>query len=104
MDDLASSLADAQKEDALADLGADLALMASFSEQDLWAVARSAMSGRDQEMLVYLSELQSQRDLSDSEEAVLDTLRQTYGQVTLRKARAYALLSLRGGKPLLTEN
>ncbi len=78
--------------------------MASFSDQDLWAVARSAMSDRDQETLAYLSELQSQRDLSDSEAAKLDSLRQTYGQVTLRKARAYALLSLRGGKPLLAEN
>lgn len=104
MDDLASSLADAQNEDTPTDIGADLALMVSLNDQDLWAIARSAMSIRDQEMLDYLSELQSQRDLSDNETAKLAALRQTYGQVTLRKARAYVLLSLRAGKPLLAEN
>ncbi|GEM_PF-7004210 len=55
-------------------------------------------------MLAYLSELQGQRDLSDSEADKLDSLCQTYGKVTLRRARAYALLSLRWGKPLLAEN
>ncbi len=104
MDDLASFLADVHNDCTRADIATDLALMASLSDKDLWMIARSAMSVRDQEMLAYLSELQSQRDLSDSEITKLDTLRQTYGQVTLRKARAYALLSLRGGKPLLAEN
>ena len=104
MDDLASILADAQNDCARPDVAADLALMASLGDQDLWTIARSAMSGRDQEALAYLSELQSQRELSDSETAKLDTLRQKYGQVTLRKARAYVLLSLRAGKPLLAEN
>jgi hypothetical protein len=104
VDDLASSLAGAQDDYTPTDRAADLALMASLSDQDLWTIARSAMSGRDQETLAYLSELQSQRPLSDNEMAKLDALRQTYGQVTLRKARAYALLSLRGGKPLLAEN
>ncbi len=99
---LAAALPDVQ--DAPADMRSELARMTWLSDQDLWAIAGSAMSGRDQEMFAYLSELQSQRDLSDNETAKLDALRQTYGQVTLRKARAYALLSLRGGKPLLVEN
>jgi hypothetical protein len=103
-DDLVSFPADAQNDCTRPDMAADLARMASLSDQDLWMIARSAMSRREQEMLACLSELQSQRDLSDNETARLDALRQTYGQVTLRKARAYALLSLRGGKPLLAEH
>lgn len=99
---LAAALPEVQ--DAPADMGIELARMTWLSDQELWSIARSAMSDREQEALAYLSELQSQRDLSDSEMTKLDTLRQTYGQVTLRKARAYALLSLRGGKLLLAEN
>ena len=99
---LAAALPEVQ--DAPPDMRVELARMTWLSDQDLWAIARSAMSGRDQEMLAYLSELQSQRPLSDNEMAKLDALRQSYGQVTLRKARAYALLGLRGGKPLLAEN
>ncbi len=99
---LAAALPEVQ--DAPADMRPELARMTWLSDSDLWTIARSAMSGADQEMLTYLSELQSQRDLSDHEAAKLDALRQTYGQVTLRKARAYALLSLRGGKLLLAEN
>lgn len=99
---LAAALPEVQ--DAPADMWAELAHMTWLSDRDLWVIARSAMSTTDQEAFAYLSELQSQRELSDNEIAKLDTLRQTYGQVTLRKARAYVLLSLRGGKPLLAEN
>ncbi len=34
----------------------------------------------------------------------MESLRQEYRHVTLRKARAYALLSMRGGRPLLADN
>lgn len=98
---LAAALPEMQ--DVPADMQAELARMTWLSDTDLWAIARSVISTKDQEQLRYLSELQSQRMLTDIEEAKLDSLRRTYGKVMLRKARAYALLSLRGGRPLLVE-
>lgn len=86
------------------DMRDELERMTWLSDQDLWTIARSAMSARDQEQLRYLSELQSERSLTEDEAAKLDALLQAYGQVTLSKARAYALLSSRRGKPLLAEN
>jgi hypothetical protein len=82
----------------------ELERMTWLSDEELWTIARSAMSTRDQEQLRYLSELRSQRLLAEDEAAKLDSLLQVYGQVTLCKVQAYALLSLRGGKPLLAEN
>lgn len=99
---LAAALPEVQ--DAPADMRAELARMTWLGDSDLWAITRSAMSARDQEHLQYLSELQSQRVLTEDEVTKLDGLRRAYGQVTLRKARAYALLSLRGGRPLLAES
>jgi hypothetical protein len=99
---LAAALPEVQ--DAPTDMRAELARMTWLSDSDLWIIAGSAMSARDQEQLRYLSELQSQRALTEDEVAQLDALRRAYGQATLRKARAFALLSLRGGRPLLAEN
>jgi len=78
--------------------------MTWLSDQDLWTIARSVMSARDQDQIRYLSELQSQRSLTEDEATKLDALLQVYGQVTLCKAWAYALLSSRGGRPLLIED
>lgn len=91
-------------EDAPADMQADLARMTWFSDRELWAIARSAMSEQRQEQLRHLGEIQSQRALVPAEQELLEALRQEYGRVTLRRARAYALLSLRGGKTLLAES
>ena len=99
---LAAGLPDVQ--DAPADMRVELARMTWLNDTDLWIVARSVMLPKDQEQLRYLSELQSQRTLTEDEETRLQALRRVYGEVTLRKARAYALLSLRGGRPLLAEN
>ncbi|MCY3994180.1 MAG: hypothetical protein OXF50_23350, partial [Caldilineaceae bacterium] len=41
------------------------------------------------------------RPLVQREEVRLQALRESYGKAMLRKARALALLSLRGGQPLL---
>ena len=38
------------------------------------------------------------------ERETLEALRQEYGRTTLRKARAYALLSMRGGRLLLADD
>ena len=98
---LAAALPDV--EDAPADLRVELARMTWLGDQELWAIARSVMPEKEQEQLRYLADLQSQRPLTEHEQATLESLRQAYGRVTLRKARAYALLSLRGGCPLLAK-
>ena len=50
---------------------------------------------------VQLRDLSQQAKPTLPEQKLLDELRREYGRITLRKARAYALLSLRGGQPLL---
>ena len=91
-------------EGAPADMQEELARMTWLDEQTLWAIAQSSLSARKQEQLAYLAELQTQRTLAAAKIADLESLRQEYGRITLRKARAYALLSMRGGRPLLAYN
>jgi len=88
-------------EDAPADMQAELIRMTWLSDRELWAIAQSTMSDEQQEQLRHLTELQARRPLTPEEQESLEALRREYGRVTLRKARAYALLSLRGGRPLL---
>lgn len=92
-----------QVEDVPSDLQAELARMTWLSDQELWDTANSQMSDSDQEQLQRLTELQIIGSLEPAEQQMLESLRQEYGSVTLRKARAYALLSLRGGAPLLKD-
>ncbi len=82
----------------------ELARMTWLDEQTLWSIAQSSLPARKQEHLAYLAELQTQRALTAEEIADLENLRQEYSRVTLRKARAYALLSMSGGRPLLADN
>jgi hypothetical protein len=91
-------------DDAPADLQAELAGMTWLDSDALWQIARSEMSPQQQQRLATLSDRQPQHPLTQDEAALLAQLRNEYGRVTLRKARAYALLSLRGGRPLLSEN
>src|SRR5215510_2777202 len=74
------------------DMQAELMRMTWLNSQELWRIAREQMSAAAQAQLQQLTHLQGQ----------LDALRQEYGRMTLLKARAYALLSLRGGEPLLS--
>lgn len=83
------------------DMQGDLARMTWLSNQELWTIAQSMMTDDHQKQLQNLVELQMERPLSQKEQITLDQLRKEYGRVTLYKARAYALLSLRGGQPLL---
>jgi len=101
-DMLAAALPDV--DDAPVMLQAELARMTWLSNQDLWAIARSAMSHQQQMQMRILVEFQSHRPLTPEEQTALESLREEYGRVTLRKARAYALLSLRGGHPLLSKD
>lgn len=90
-------------EDAPPSLRPELARMTWLSDEALWAVAESAMPVGRQEQFRYLAEIQSQRTLSKAEEETLASLRQEYGRLMLCKARAYALLSMRGGRLLLAD-
>lgn len=101
---LAATLPDLDLEEVPPGMQAELLHMTWLTDNELWTIARSTMTGKQQERLRYLADLQAQRPLTPDELETLDALRREYGRVTLRKARAYALLSLRGGKPLLAEN
>ncbi len=94
---LSTSLPDV--EDAPPEIQAELMRMTWLSDQELSAIAHSQMSDEEQAQLDDLSQHQV---LEPAEQKSLQTLRQRYGQITLRKARAYALLSLRAGQPLLS--
>ena len=85
------------------DMQAELMRMTWLDSQELWHMAREQMSASAQAQLQQLTHLQGQRPLTPDEQAQLDTLRQQYGRMTLLKARAYAVLSLRGGAPLLSQ-
>ncbi|MCB0165127.1 MAG: hypothetical protein KDI79_12925 [Anaerolineae bacterium] len=89
--------------DVPSEMHSDLAQMTWLSDTDLWAIAHSTLSDDRQIQLQQLAELQGRQELTEQEHATLESLRQDYGQVTLRKARAYALLSLRAGQPLLAD-
>jgi hypothetical protein len=82
---------------------AELMRMTWLDSPELWRMAREQMSAAAQAQLQQLTHLQGQRPLTPDEQAQLDALRQEYGRMTLLKARAYALLSLRGGESLLSQ-
>ena len=89
--------------DAPAELQAELLRMTWLDTPALWRMARGQMSAEAQAQLQQLTHLQGHRPLTSEEQGQLDVLRQEYGRITLLKARAYALLSLRGGEPLLRQ-
>lgn len=99
---LAAALPDV--EDVPATMQSELARMTWLNDRELWWIARSTMSEANQQRLSELAEAQMQRPLTAQESQVLTVLREDYRRVTLKKARAYALLSMRGGQPLLAEN
>ncbi len=90
--------------DAPPEIQEDLARMTLLDDKALWEIARRDMPTDQQARLATLAAIQSQRQLNDAEVAELDDLRQEYGLTTLRKARAFALLSMRSGQLLLAEN
>ena len=91
-------------DDVPSDMQAELVRITWLSDQELWAIANSMMSEEQQKQLGDLTDLQAQRQLTQDERETLEALRQEYGRVTLRKARAYALLSMRGGRLLLADD
>ncbi len=74
--------------------------MTFFDEESLWQIAKGEMTSAEQSELQALLDVE-QRPLVPQEQVRLQELRESYGKAMLRKARAYALLSLRGEQPLL---
>jgi hypothetical protein len=75
---------------------AEIAILDNLDETALHDIAASEMIPQDQEMIEQLLDLQGFRPLSDEETDQLNRLRNEYGRVLLRKARAFALLAERG--------
>lgn len=90
-------------EDAPLDMQVELTRMTWFDNQHLWEIAHSFMSVDQQTRMMELAQLQEQHPLATAEQSELEGLRYEYGRAMVRKARAYALLSLRSGKPLLAQ-
>ncbi len=88
-------------QDAPSALQVELMRMTWLDNDELWQMAQRQMTISAQEHMQQLSQLHGERPLTEEEQQQLEALRQEYGRITLIKARAYALLSLRGGKPLL---
>jgi hypothetical protein len=87
-------------DDLPAEMQAELVEMTWLDDVALQAIAGAVLSDADQRRL---AELSGRDSLSDRERGALDGLRDCYGQVTPRKARALALLSVRSGKGLLAQ-
>lgn len=87
--------------DAPPHVQAELTRMIWLSDQELWSIARSQMAPEQQKELRRLNAIQQQRSRQQEEQEAITLLRTEYGRITLRKARAYALLSMRSGRPLL---
>ena len=78
----------------------ELLEMTFLDEESLWRIAKYEVASTDQRELQALLDVQ-RRPVVQREEVRLQALRESYGKAMLRKARALALLSLRGGQPLL---
>lgn len=87
-------------EDVPAEIRAELVAMTWLDDQALLSITKAAVSEKDQRRLADLS---AREALTAKEQEDLQTLRERDVQMTLRKARAYALLSIRSGKGLMTE-
>ena len=87
-------------DDVPASVRSELLRMTFFDEELLWQIAKDEMASAEQKELQALLDVQ-QCSLFPQEQARLQELRESYGKAMLRKARAYALLSLRSGQPLL---
>jgi len=86
-------------DDVPSELQTRLLEMTWLGDGPLLTIAHSSMSEPEQQRLSDLG--QRSAGLTSGEQAELVLLRKRYGEFTLQKARAYALLSIRSGKALL---
>jgi hypothetical protein len=87
-------------DDVPPEMQAELVEMTWLDDDRLLTIADSSMSDEDQERI---AELSNYEKLSPAQYDELTALRDSYGKMTLRKARALALLSVRSRKRLLAD-
>ena len=74
----------------------ELNRLSLLNDIQLWKAAHSVMKSSQQLRLENLAELQKRRELTEAEQAELDSLMDEAGQVMLCKAEARRLLAQRG--------
>jgi len=74
----------------------ELNRLSLLNDIQLWKAAHSVMESSQQLRLENLAELQKRRELTEAEQAELDSLMDEAGQVMLCKAEARRLLAQRG--------
>jgi len=74
----------------------ELAAMRLSSDEALWASTQSTLSPQQQARMSELTQYQAERTLTAAEQNELDNLLAEYDRSVLRRAQAFALLSLRG--------
>ncbi len=79
-----------------AELESELAAVALFKDDQLWASTESSLSAAQQIRLQQLTDISDQRSLTTSEEAELQELLDEYDRALLRRARAMVILAQRG--------
>ncbi len=87
-------------DDVPEDMQAELVEMTWWDDARLMEASDATMPDVRQRRMAQLS---AKDGPSDLEREALERLRREYGRVTLRKARALALLSIRSGKRLLAD-
>ena len=91
-------------DDVPEEMKVELLQMAWIDTPSLWRIAKGQMDSDEQARLNELVQQKIQGSLTKIEENELEELQRQYGRATLRKAPAYMLLSLRGGKPVLQKH
>lgn len=89
---------DSAETDLPPEVADELAAMRLFSDQALWNATQPSLSSKQQARLSKLSQQQLEGSLSSSEQEELNRLLAEYDRSVLRRAQAFALLSLRGHK------
>jgi hypothetical protein len=87
-------------DDVPPEMHAELVEMTWLGDDRLLTIADSTMPDEDQQRM---AELSNHEGLAPAQHDELKALRDSYGKMTLRKARALALLSVRSGKRLLAD-
>ncbi len=79
-----------------AGLAAELAAMAMFSDEALWAAAESSLSPAQQRRMSQLTHAGGARTLTDAQATEMASLLDSFDRAVLRRARAFAILAQRG--------
>jgi hypothetical protein len=87
-------------DDVPEDMRAELVEMTWWEDARLMEAADATMPEEEQARMV---ELSADEPSSPAAQKELEALRTAYGQITLRKERATAMLSIRSGKRLLAD-